>query len=64
MTPEEIKKGAPDGATHYALYEGIAVSYFKFTNNIMYIFCNIFNEWKVDDVEKTSNFKNRLKPLP
>lgn len=64
MTPEEIKKGAPPQATHYALYEGIAVSYFKFTNNIMYIFCNIFNEWKVDDVEKTSNFKNRLKPLP
>jgi hypothetical protein len=29
MTPEEIRKNAPDGATHYKDYNGF-ISYYKF----------------------------------
>ena len=57
MTPEEIRKNAPDGATHYAKMRDENVLYFIKSKNLMYI----KNRWKgsdypIDDI-------HNIKPL-
>lgn len=51
MTPEEIKKGAPDGATHYQYIERFkTVEYYQFTdgNNRDYLYWNsIVENWVI-----------------
>ena len=46
MTTEEIRKNAPDGATHYIEYAG--VTYFKSNEYGLHIWSKMFGEWVFD----------------
>lgn len=66
MTEQEIKDGAPRGATHYAYYDlgdFPKTVYYKYVNCNLHVYSSIYDEWKLDKVKKTVNFKSRLKPL-
>lgn len=45
MTTEDIKRNAPEGATHYKDYNGVTICYYKITPTHSF-FWN-FNYWAV-----------------
>ena len=55
MTIEEIRKNAPDGATHYSTYGGFVI-YHKFQDKGIYV-------WDCDHWRRFSCFVENLKPL-
>lgn len=67
MTIEEIRKGAPDGATHYRLLKIIErVLYFKKINGELFWFndCDFWSSVRKDDgIIHEKNMKSLVKPL-
>ena len=66
ITLDDIRSKAPDGATHYAYYDlgdFTKTVYYKYVNCNLHVYSSIYDEWKLDEVKKTVNFKSRLKPL-
>ena len=55
MNIDEIRKNAPNGATHYKIYGGFAF-YHKFNNKRIYV-------WDCDHWRRFSCFVDGLEPL-
>ena len=65
MTEQEIKDGAPSGATGYrvAKYDG-HITYYKNISNILYFFNGSGWEWSgFNEDIPSSQFHNFIKPL-
>lgn len=58
MTPEEIRKGAPDGATHYAIFLGTPI-YYKSISGVRYVWHGVYKGWDVP-----LSYALNIKPLP
>jgi hypothetical protein len=66
MTIEEIRKNAPDGATHYHEYKQpifINVEYARFVGGIRQIWNHYFNDWIFDCVDELEQSSEEFKPL-
>lgn len=53
MTPEEIKRNAPDGATHYLVHNREVIYYRERNNQIKLFACGGWFPSGISDINKT-----------
>ncbi|MEG1856804.1 MAG: hypothetical protein RR231_15070 [Acinetobacter sp.] len=66
MTIEEIRKNAPDGATHYHEYNIPVfqnIEYARFLNGVRQIYSHYCAEWIDDVVDDSEQPDSEFKPL-
>lgn len=58
MTIEEIRKGAPLGATHFRLFENAGVVYYKYVFGVQFVYAESIESWR-----RSFASKDEIKPL-